>query len=326
MSSLKAYQKKFEASLKALVSKQSPRGLYAPIDYLLTLGGKRLRPVLVLMTSDVFGGYHDKAIPAALAVEVFHNFTLMHDDIMDAAPLRRGATTVHLKWNLNTAILSGDVMLIQAYQFLEGYEDPLFGKLTRLLNTTAKEVCEGQQYDMDFETQSDVGQESYLNMIRLKTAVLVGCSLKMGALIGGASDSDAQLLYDFGMLLGTAFQIQDDYLDAFGDTTSFGKQVGGDIIENKKTILFHQAVINGNTEQRQELKAWFSEETTIEKSAQKIEAVTLLFNKTGAADASKALVVEYTQAAFQKLEALEISQKGKELFKTFGLNLMERKF
>ncbi len=326
MASLKSYQKKFEASLKARISKQSPIGLYAPIDYLLALGGKRLRPVLVLMASDVFGGNQNKAMPAALTVEIFHNFTLMHDDIMDAAPLRRGATTVHHKWDLNTAILSGDVMLIQAYQSLEGFEDPLFGKLTRLLNTTAIEVCEGQQYDMDFETQEDVDQDSYLKMIRLKTAVLVGCSLKMGALIGGASDSDAQLLYDFGVLLGTAFQIQDDYLDTFGDSKSFGKHVGGDIIENKKTILYHQAMKNGNPEQQQELKAWFSKETSIEKSAQKIESVTLLFNETGAADGSKEMVVEYTQAAFQKLEGLKISQKGKALFKTLGLNLMQRKF
>ena len=326
MSSLKAYQKKIEASLKAQKTKLVPEGLYAPIDYLLALGGKRLRPTLVLMASDVFGGQKNEAMPAALAVEVFHNFTLMHDDIMDAAPLRRGATTVHRKWNLNTAILSGDVMLIQAYQFLEHYQDPLFGKLTRLLNTTAIEVCEGQQYDMDFETQADLSQESYLMMIRLKTAVLVGCSLKMGAWIGGASDADAQMLYDYGVLLGTAFQIQDDYLDAFGDPKTFGKQVGGDIIENKKTILYHQAILNGTKEQQQELKAWFAEGLAIERIAKKTKAVTELFRETGAADASKALVVEYTQAAFQKLEELKISPEKKELFKTFGLNLMQRKF
>lgn len=234
---LSDYQQLFQNALKESLGSTGPKGLYEPISYLLDLGGKRLRPVLTLMAAETFGKNQKKAVGAALAIEIFHNFTLMHDDIMDAAPLRRGAATVHQKWDTNTAILSGDAMLIKAYQALESYPDPLFGKLTRLLSKTALEVCEGQQYDMDFETQKEVTEAQYLEMIELKTAVLVGCALQMGALIGGASDADAHKLYEFGVLLGTAFQIQDDYLDAFGDPESFGKQLGGDIIENKKTIL-----------------------------------------------------------------------------------------
>lgn len=198
MASLKKYQSLFSSGLKSLNHQEEPRGLYAPVEYLLKLGGKRLRPVLVLMASEAFGKNPEEGLPAALCVEVFHNFTLMHDDIMDDAPLRRGEVTVHEKWDINTGILSGDVMLIQAYQFLEDYPNNLQVKLTQLLSKTAIEVCEGQQYDIDFESQKAVTIDAYLKMIKLKTAVLVGCSLKMGAWIGGASDEDAQLMYDFG--------------------------------------------------------------------------------------------------------------------------------
>jgi len=251
---------------------------------------------------------------------------LMHDDIMDEAPLRRGQPTVHEKWDLNTGILSGDAMLIQAYQSLEAYPDLLFGRLTRLLSRTAIEVCEGQQYDVDFETQTQVSQEAYLEMIRLKTAVLVGCALKMGAVIGGAAEEDAQAIYDFGVLLGTAFQIQDDYLDAFGDPKIFGKQVGGDILENKKTILYHQAMIQGSVEDQRILTEWFSKKTTASVSEEKIKIVKLLFDSSGATEATKALVVQYTEAAFEKLETIQIDTQSKVHLKVFGQNLMERKF
>ena len=326
MTSLTDYKQFFEIALENSYSTSPPAALYKPIYYLLNLGGKRLRPVLTLMAADIFGNNHRKAIDAALAVEIFHNFTLMHDDIMDSAPLRRGSATVHNKWNTNTAILSGDAMMILAYQALESYKDPLFRKLNSLFSKTAIEVCKGQQYDLDFETQLEVTQGDYLEMIRLKTAVLVGCSLKMGALIGGANQADSKNLYDFGVLLGIAFQIQDDYLDAYANSESFGKQLSGDIIENKKTILYHQAMENGSSKEKTTLRNWFSTEVKEKDVSKKINAVKSLFDKTGASDASKALVIKYTQAAFEKLDILDTSDNNKIIFKTFGTNLMERKF
>lgn len=326
MTSLTDYKQFFEIALENSCSTSPPAALYQPIYYLLNLGGKRLRPILTLMAADIFGNNHRKAIDAALAVEIFHNFTLMHDDIMDSAPLRRGSATVHNKWNTNTAILSGDAMMILAYQALESYKDPLFRKLNSLFSKTAIEVCKGQQYDLDFETQLEVTQGDYLEMVRLKTAVLIGCSLKMGALIGGANQADSKNLYDFGVLLGIAFQIQDDYLDAYANSESFGKQLSGDIIENKKTILYHQAMENGSSEEKTTLRNWFSTEVKEKNVSKKINAVKSLFDKTGASDASKALVIKYTQAAFEKLDILDISDNNKIIFKTFGTNLMERKF
>ena len=326
MTSLKDYKQFFEIALENSYSTSPPAVLYQPIYYLLNLGGKRLRPILTLMAADIFGNNHRKAIDAALAIEIFHNFTLMHDDIMDSAPLRRGSDTVHNKWNTNTAILSGDAMMILAYQALESYKDPLFRKLNSLFSKTAIEVCKGQQYDLDFETQLEVTQGDYLEMIRLKTAVLVGCSLEMGALIGGANQADSKNLYDFGVLLGIAFQIQDDYLDAYANSESFGKQLSGDIIENKKTILYHQAMENGSSKEKTTLRNWFSTEVKEKDVSKKINAVKSLFDKTGASDASKALVIKYTQAAFEKLDILDISDNNKIIFKTFGTNLMERKF
>ena len=326
MTSLNDYKQFFEIALENSYSTSPPAALYQPIYYLLNLGGKRLRPILTLMAADIFGNNHRKAIDAALAVEIFHNFTLMHDDIMDSAPIRRGSATVHNKWNTNTAILSGDAMMILAYQALESYKDPLFRKLNSLFSKTAIEVCKGQQYDLDFETQLEVTQGDYLEMIRLKTAVLVGCSLKMGALIGGANQADSKNLYDFGVLLGIAFQIQDDYLDAYANSESFGKQLSGDIIENKKTILYHQAMENGSSKEKTTLRNWFSTEVKEKDVSKKINAVKSLFDKTGASDASKALVIKYTQAAFEKLDILDISDNNKIIFKTFGTKLMERKF
>ena len=320
------YTKQFQDHLQSIVQKEAPAGLYKPISYLLHLGGKRIRPILTLMATDAYHVPVERGLAAALAVELFHNFTLMHDDIMDDAPLRRGNPTVHEKWNLNTGILSGDAMLVQAYQSLEVYEDSLFSSLTRMLSQTAIEVCEGQQYDMDFETQSHVSQESYLEMIRLKTAVLVGCALKMGATVGGASNQDAQGLYDFGVLLGTAFQIQDDFLDAFGDPKVFGKQVGGDILENKKTILYHQAMSQANKADQDLILRWFSEKTSSGKAEEKIKAVKELFESSGAKTRTQSLVVQYTEAAFEKLDSLSLDSQGKSIFKKFGQNLMERKY
>ena len=232
------YQKSFLQYLEAKNWIQEPKNLYEPIDYILQLGGKRIRPVLTLMAADIFSGDFQKALPAALAVEVFHNFTLVHDDIMDDAPLRRGQATVHEKWDLNTGILSGDAMLILAYQYFEDYEPHVFQKLSKLFSKTALEVCDGQQLDVDFETRNDVSIPAYIDMIRLKTSVLVAAALKMGAIVAETSNENANLIYDFGLNLGLAFQLQDDYLDTFGDPETFGKQIGGDIIENKKTFLY----------------------------------------------------------------------------------------
>jgi geranylgeranyl diphosphate synthase type II len=323
MESVSKYQSLFNDYLETNKQKPSPHGLYAPIEYILSLGGKRLRPLLALMATEAFGNKPEEALPAALSVEVFHNFTLIHDDIMDQAPIRRGAPSVHNKWNENTGILSGDAMLIQAYQCLEPYQNDLFVKLIKHTSKTALEVCEGQQYDMDFETQKDVSISAYLEMIRLKTAVLVGHSLKIGAWIGNASDQEAQLLYDFGVLLGMAFQIQDDYLDAFGDPKDFGKQVGGDILENKKTILYHEVMKSGNIKEKKELIQWY--DTTV-KNNQKVIAVKDIFKSSGASIASQKFVASYTEDAFKKLESLIISEQGKKLLIEFGQNLMNRKF
>ena len=236
------YQKEFLSYLESKQWVHEPKNLYEPIDYILKLGGKRIRPVLTLMAADIFSSDFKKALPAALAVEVFHNFTLIHDDIMDAAPLRRGKATVHEKWDTNTGILSGDAMLILAYQYFENYEPIVFQKLAKLFSKTALEVCDGQQLDVDFETRNDVTISEYINMIRLKTSVLVAAALKMGAIVAEANNENANLIYDFGLNLGLAFQLQDDYLDTFGDPETFGKQVGGDIIENKKTYLYLKAL------------------------------------------------------------------------------------
>ena len=322
----KKYRDAFESGLKNYLDKKSPENLYEPIQYILNLGGKRIRPLLVLMSADLFGKKYKEAVSAALAIEIFHNFTLVHDDIMDSAELRRGSATVHNKWNINTGIISGDVMLIKAYQALEEYENPLFSKLTKLLNKTALEVCEGQQYDLDFEDKEDVNQNNYLEMIRLKTAVLIGCALKMGALIADASQDDLEAIYEFGELLGIAFQIQDDYLDVYGDSISFGKKIGGDIIENKKTILFHCAMSNGSINEKKELLKWYDKKTGNEISNKKIDRVKSIFDKTNAGEACIKLVNDYTIKAFNKLSYLGISQEAKTLFKNFGNNLMKREF
>ena len=249
----------------------------------------------------------------------------MHDDIMDEAPLRRGHKTVHTKWDINTGILSGDAMLVQAYQALEAYPNLLFGKLTRLLSQTAIEVCEGQQYDVDFESQNETTIDAYLEMIRLKTAVLVGCALKMGAYVAEKDETEAQKIYDFGIFLGMAFQIQDDYLDAFGNPETFGKQIGGDIIENKKTILYHKALMMGSDDQKVQLKQWFKTSEAF-STEDKISAVKDLFLATGAAEASQKLMQNYTQKAFNTLESLSLNQEASTVLIDFANQLMQRKF
>lgn len=320
------YSELFLNYIKSFRFKETPVGLYEPINYLLELGGKRVRPQLTLMATDIFGGNLKKSLPSALSVELFHNFTLIHDDIMDDAPLRRGQQTVHERWNINTGILAGDTMLVQAYQSLEAYPDELFGKLTRLLSQTAVQVCEGQQFDLDFETQSETTIEEYLEMIRLKTAVLVGCALKMGAYISVVDQSEAQKLYDFGVKLGMAFQIQDDFLDAFGDSETFGKQLGGDIIENKKTILYHKALSMASFKQKDQLREWFQANKKFNNQVDKVLIVKKLFKETGAAEASQKLMQYYTKEAFNILDTLAINSEKKQLLIDFSNKLMQRKF
>lgn len=323
MAVITSYQTTFLDYLSLQFKEEEPAGLYDPMRYILELGGKRIRPVLALIAADAVGGDVKKALPAALAVEVFHNFSLVHDDIMDEAPLRRGKATVHEKWDANTGILSGDVMLVKAYQCLDAYPAELFKELTQLFSQTAKEVCEGQQYDMDFPLQDSVSQAEYLHMIKNKTAVLLGCSLQMGAMIGGLSREESQPFYDFGIELGLAFQLQDDYLDAFGDPLTFGKQVGGDIIENKKTLLYLLALEKGDKGQQAELEELFSSQP--EDPSDKIATVKTLFKATKADLAIQQLMAQYTDKALLEVEKFAISEEKKNLFKQFAKALMERK-
>lgn len=323
MHSIEHYRNEFISYLKSKTVTKDPINLYEPINYILGLGGKRLRPVLVLMATEVFGMDYKKALDAALAIEVFHNFSLVHDDIMDDAPLRRGKETVHEKWDINTGILSGDAMLINAYQLFENYEGDTFRDLAKLFSKTAIEVCEGQQYDVDFETRDDVTQEEYLKMIEYKTAVLVAAALKMGGIVANATLEDQNSIYEFGKNLGIAFQLQDDYLDAFGDPKTFGKQVGGDIIENKKTYLYLKAVELGSAVQEKEILDLYSIHP--QNPEDKIESIKQIFMSTGAAELTKSAIEEYTQKAFETLDSMEISHDKKSILKSFGENLMRRK-
>lgn len=301
--------------------KKEPKELYEPIGYIANLGGKRLRPLLTLFAAEVFGAQPTDAIHAAVAIELFHNFSLIHDDIMDEAPLRRGNKTVHEKWNLNTGILSGDAMLILAYQYFENYEPAIFKDLAKLFSKTALEVCEGQQLDINFETRSDVSIPEYIKMIEYKTAVLVGAALEMGAIVAKTTENNKIAIYNFGRDLGIAFQLQDDYLDAFGETATFGKQIGGDILENKKTYLYLRSLENASTTDKTELLNWFSSK---EGGQEKIEAVKSLFEKTNATNDTQLLIEEYTQKALLQLETLEIPYHFKEELKEFALSLMSR--
>jgi len=323
MLSIDSYRAVFTSYLQEKIQTKKPESLYEPITYILKLGGKRLRPVLTLMTAEIFGADHKGALNAALAVEVFHNFSLVHDDIMDDAPLRRGEETVHEKWNLNTGILSGDAMLIQAYQLFESYDNNTFRGLAQVFSKTALEVCEGQQYDVDFEVRNDVTEAEYLKMIEYKTAVLVGAAMKMGALVAGASEDDTQKIYDFGRLLGIAFQLQDDYLDAFGNPETFGKQVGGDIIENKKTFLYLKAIENGSTEDKEKLVRMFANKNGVDIAA-KIVFAKEVFERSGASELTKQAIKNYTKQALQVLDSISVSDERKQVLKDFGESLMYR--
>lgn len=316
------YRDAFVTHLEAKTRLKEPKNLYEPVQYILSLGGKRLRPVLTLMTADLYGGSVDQAMDAALAIEMFHNFSLVHDDIMDDAPLRRGKVTVHEKWDVNTGILSGDAMLILSYQFFESYPPEVYKKLTALFSKTAIEVCEGQQYDVDFETRDDVTIPEYIKMIEYKTSVLVAAAMEMGAIVAGASTSDCKAMYEFGRNLGIAFQLQDDYLDAFGDPKTFGKQVGGDILENKKTFLYLKSLEQGVKEDRESLLHLYSIKP--EDGSTKVETAKSIFVESGAVDATKKEILAYTQKAFECLNNLDLSETKKHLLQQFGESLMQR--
>ncbi|MDD2985465.1 polyprenyl synthetase family protein [Flavobacterium sp.] len=323
MQSTAAYQEHFITYFAQQNINRQPANLYEPIEYILGLGGKRIRPVLTLMAAEVFDVSYQKALPAAMAIEVFHNFSLVHDDIMDDAPLRRGKATVHEKWDLNTGILSGDAMLILAYQYFENYEPAIFKTLAKLFSKTALEVCEGQQYDVDFENRDDVTIPEYLKMIEYKTAVLVAAALKMGAIVAETSDENANLIYEFGLNLGIAFQLQDDYLDCFGNPETFGKQVGGDIIENKKTYLYLKAMEFANPEEREELLHLYSIQP--QDNAEKVASVKEIFVQTKAAEATQKAIENYTFKSFETLNQMQISEEKKMVLKVFGEKLMKRK-
>ena len=285
----------------------TPASLYEPCNYFLTIGGKRIRPILCLMGNELFDDVHEDAYHLAAAVELFHNFTLIHDDIMDAAALRRGMETIHTKYNQSTAILSGDVMMIQSYEELNKINGSYLQKILRIFNKTAKEVCEGQQFDMDFENQDEVTLEAYIEMITLKTSVLLAASLEMGAIIGGASEGNCRHLYEFGKNLGIAFQIQDDYLDAFGDPKKFGKEVGGDIRQNKKTFLLLHTLDVAPEEQKRELYQLMQGQT-----AEKVQKVLAIYKACGVDAWANTLKEQYLQKAMEHLEAIAVVSSRKK--------------
>jgi geranylgeranyl diphosphate synthase, type II len=310
---------------KEIAEKQysdNPVELYEPIRYIMALGGKRMRPVLLLMACDLFDGSIMKALQPALGIEVFHNFTLMHDDIMDKAPLRRGHATVHEKWNECIAILSGDVMLVEAYQLMMQVDDTILRKVLDIFSKTATGVCEGQQIDMNFETLQDVSINQYIEMIRLKTAVLLAGSLKIGSLIGNASDEHAEALYHFGENLGLAFQLQDDILDVYGDPDKFGKQVGGDIIANKKTYLLIKALELAEDLDQEELNYWLSEDNA--DSQTKVEAVTEIYNRLGVRQLAEHQMNSFAEKALSALEKIPSNAEKKKALRAFAEHLLVR--
>lgn len=322
MNKLQDLQLLIEKAVSNLHYPASPAELYEPITYILSVGGKRMRPALLLMACDLFGGDVEAALNPALAIEVFHNFTLVHDDIMDNAPLRRGKATVHEKWNTNIGILSGDVMLVEAYKLMMQVETPILRQVLTIFSNTAVGVCEGQQMDMNFEEQNEVAIDDYLTMITLKTAVLLGGALKIGALIGGANDTDADLLCTFGEQLGTAFQLQDDILDVYGDPDKFGKQVGGDIISNKKTFLLIKALELAEGDDKQELNRWLH--ATDFDNAEKVNAITSLYKQLDVRKHAEKAMQTFAEKAFDALNQLSLPEERKQYLRNFADSLLIR--
>ena len=320
MYSIEALISELNQNIKDIYKSREPINLYQPIEYSLSVGGKRIRPVLCLMACNMFSDDISEAIKPAIGLEIFHNFTLLHDDIMDKADVRRNQPTVHKKWDENTAILSGDAMMIEAYQYFLDLEPSVLSKSLKVFNPTALEVCEGQQYDMDFEQRLDVREEEYIEMIRLKTAVLLAGALKIGAIIGGASDTDANKIYDFGINMGLAFQLQDDLLDTFGDIATFGKRIGGDIVENKKTFL----LINALEKAPEKLNALI--DNTSISEAEKINQVTAIYKDLLIDELCQDKINEYYQKALKLLNEISVKQEKKELLLNFLNKLKARNY
>ena len=297
-----------------------PANLYDPLRYFLNLGGKRMRPILTMLGAELFNTSGKNAVNAAIAIELFHNFSLIHDDIMDAAPLRRKQQTVHTKWNTNIAILSGDVLLVKAYQEICKQDAKVLPRLLEIFNRTAIEVCEGQQLDMDFETRNNVSIEEYIYMIRLKTSVLLGCALEMGAVVAEAKKEDQELIYSFGEHIGVAFQIQDDILDLYADPEKFGKQVGGDVLANKKTLLLLKAYELSNAAEIEKLNQLKSESN----QTLKIESTRNLFDKLGVREAARAMMDEHYVIALNSLEKISVSESNKKPLKDLANMLLHR--
>ena len=321
MNQLSAYTSFIENELGKLDLPVNPANLYEPLEYFLQLEGKKIRPVLTLLSSELFGGTKEKVKHAALAVEMFHNFTLIHDDIMDRAPLRRGHSTVHQKWNENVAILSGDVLLIKAYQQLSKINSGILPQVIDLFNRTAVEVCEGQQMDMDFESRSNVSKDEYINMIKLKTSVLLGCALKMGALICETNSDNCQNIYEFGVNLGIAFQIQDDWLDLYGEQIKVGKQTGGDIIANKNTLL----TIVGRESSSQKQLSLLDEIRNIKNPSEKIERTKELFDDLNVRESCLKVIHDYHNKAINSLSKVETNE-DKSTLVSLTNKLLNREF
>ena len=301
---------------------EPPLTLFEPIEYILSIGGKRLRPVMALLSANLFSDEIELALPSAIAVEIFHNFSLLHDDLMDRADMRRGHLTVHKKWNDNTAILSGDAMLIEAYKYLANVPSKLLSPLLDIFTQTALEVCQGQQYDMDFESRTNVEEKEYLEMIRLKTAVLIACALKMGAMSVDAPETDADLLYRFGINIGMAFQLKDDLLDVYGDSKTFGKNIGGDILCNKKTFLLIKALERSNPVQRRELEKWL--DASDYDAAEKINAVKGIYDELKLRNFTDNFIEQYYLSALDCLSEVSAPEfRKKELYSLLE-NLMYR--
>lgn len=323
-SNMQQYQTLISDALSRLDWAKSPEALYQPIAYALSVGGKHLRPAMLLMAVDIFGGKTQDVMPAALAVEVFHNFTLLHDDLMDKADVRRGQATVQKKYGPNTAVLSGDQMLIAAYQLLEKAKisDGNFRQVTKLFSTMAEQICQGQQYDMDFEKRDDVVIAEYMHMIELKTAVLLATSLQIGALLAGASVEQQKCLYKFGLNLGLAFQLRDDYLDVYG-TQSLGKKIGGDIVNNKKTYLLITAIDLAKGEMKNQLEFWL-QPNQAQNPEEKIEAVKDIYNQLGVEQMTLKAIDKYTKLAQKSLEKLDIENDKKQMLLQLADTLLKR--
>ncbi len=322
MTEIKKVQTLIEKEIKKQAFGKKPASLYEPIRYLMNIGGKRLRPLLTLLAYSLYKKDFKKALPYAIAVETFHNFTLMHDDIMDKAPLRRGKATVHKKWNVNTAILSGDVMLVKVYEMFNKLEAGKAKEILRIFNTCAAEVCEGQQWDMEFESMSNVTEKDYIQMIRQKTAVLLGFSLELGARLADAPESDCKALRDFGISIGIGFQLKDDLLDVYGDAKKVGKQVGGDIIANKKTYLLIKAIEKANPKQRKELNHWLGVKRSSKK--EKVKAITALYDELDLHKISQRKADSYFSKGFKQLEKVNGQQQQKEALLGFSKDLIAR--